>query len=47
LVETGMEVRQDPLASYRAPIDTIHLSSITGGDATKFQEFMRLCQRPS
>lgn len=41
------EVRHDPLASYRAPIDTVDLASMTQGDAKQFEEFMKLCQRPT
>lgn len=40
VVETDRQVRQDPLASYRAPIDTVHAAS-------KFDEFMTMCERPS
>ena len=47
LVETSHEVRQDPLASYRAPIDTIDIATMTGGDSAKFEEFMKQCQKPS
>eukprot|EP00980_Cylindrotheca_fusiformis_P004546 scaffold965_cov93-Cylindrotheca_fusiformis.AAC.10 len=57
IVETDRQVRQDPLASYRAPIDTIDLmssmTSTTGGSAVgqedrrKFEEFMKQCQKPS
>ena len=47
IVETANEVRQDPLASYRAPIDAVDLASMTGGDATQFEEFMKQCQKPS
>jgi hypothetical protein len=47
VVETDRQVRQDPLASYRAPIDTVHVASMTGGDASKFDEFMTLCEKPS
>jgi len=46
LVETANQVRQDPLASYRAPIDTIHLASVTGQSSKNFEELMKLC-RPS
>mmetsp|Transcript_18316 Transcript_18316/g.42192 ORF Transcript_18316/g.42192 Transcript_18316/m.42192 type:complete len:410 (+) Transcript_18316:55-1284(+) len=44
---SGREVRHDPLASYRAPIDTVDLASMTHGDAKQFEEFMKLCQRPT
>lgn len=47
IVEAEKQVRADPLASYRAPIDTVHVASMTGGDAKKFEEFMKLCERPS
>jgi hypothetical protein len=47
VVETEKQVRQDPLASYRAPIDTLHVASLTGGDSNKFHDFMQLCERPS
>ena len=39
------QVKHDPLASYRAPIDTVDLASMTHGDANQFEEFMKLCQR--
>ena len=41
------EVKHDPLASYRAPIDTVNLASMTHGDSKQFEEFMKLCQRPT
>ena len=55
VVETGKQVRADPLASYRAPIDTVHVASMTssslpesGGEKNnKFEEFMKMCVRPS
>lgn len=48
VVETDKQVRADPLASYRAPIDTIHVASLTGGiDGVKFEEFMNLCEKPT
>ena len=47
IVETNQQVRQDPLASYRAPIDTVDLASMVGGDAKQFEEFMKQCQKPS
>jgi D123 len=47
LVETANQVRQDPLASYRAPIDTLHLASLTGGTSKKFDDLMKQCVRPS
>jgi hypothetical protein len=47
LVETANQVRQDPLASYRAPIDTLNLASLTGGTAQNFEDFMKQCQQQS
>jgi hypothetical protein len=47
LVETANQVRQDPLASYRAPIDTLDLASLTGGVSKNFEDFMKQCQSPS
>lgn len=47
LVESANQVRQDPLASYRAPIDTLHLASNTGGTSKSFEEFMKQCHKPS
>lgn len=47
VVQVEKEVRTDPLASYRAPIDTIHIASMTGGDKEKFREFMSMCERPT
>jgi hypothetical protein len=48
VVETANEIHHDPLASYRAPIDTVEIASmVTSGDATKFEEFMKLCKKPS
>ena len=54
VVETALEVRQDPLASYRAPIDTVQLASSSQSQsidakthATTFESFMSLCQKPS
>jgi len=47
VVETEKQVRHDPLASYKAPIDTVHVASLTGGDQSQFQEFMDLCERPT
>jgi D123 len=47
IVETEQQVRHDPLASYRAPIDTVDLATMTQGNAKQFEEFMKLCQRPS
>lgn len=54
VVETALEVRQDPLASYRAPMDTVQLASSSQQQsmdattpATTFESFMSMCQRPS
>lgn len=47
IVETELEIQHDPLASYRAPIDTIELASITGSDKNRFDDFMAMCERPS
>lgn len=45
IVENENEVHYDPLASYRAPIDTVDLASDQFGSQS-FQEFMKLCQNP-
>jgi D123 len=55
IVETPLEVRQDPLSSYRAPMDTVTLASNNNnnlqqteeGVATSFESFMAMCQKPS
>lgn len=52
IVETGLEVRQDPLSSYRAPMDTVTLASNNqqqagDGGAASFESFMAMCQKPS
>jgi len=47
VVETDKQVRADPLSSYRAPIDCIHVASVTGGISAQFEEFMKQCERPS
>jgi hypothetical protein len=47
VIETEREVHHDPLASYRAPIDTIELAAMAGNDRNKFEEFMAMCERPS
>jgi hypothetical protein len=47
IVETTQQVRQDPLSSYRAPIDAVDLASMTRGDKTEFEEFMNKCQKPT
>ncbi|GKY98643.1 hypothetical protein MPSEU_000821000 [Mayamaea pseudoterrestris] len=44
IVETDKQVRSDPLASYRAPIDAVHLASLTGGDPKAFEALMKLCE---
>lgn len=46
VVQSEKEVRADPLSSYRAPIDTLYMTSLTGGDSAKFDEFMGLCEKP-
>jgi len=46
VVETAKQVRADPLASYKAPIDTLHVAGSLVDDA-KFKEFMGMCKRPS
>eukprot|EP00586_Coscinodiscus_wailesii_P021958 CAMPEP_0172495964 /NCGR_PEP_ID=MMETSP1066-20121228/79761_1 /TAXON_ID=671091 /ORGANISM="Coscinodiscus wailesii, Strain CCMP2513" /LENGTH=322 /DNA_ID=CAMNT_0013267995 /DNA_START=126 /DNA_END=1094 /DNA_ORIENTATION=+ len=47
LVQGEKEVRGDPLASYRAPIDVVSLASHGGGlEGEGFEEFVRMCQRP-
>jgi len=48
VVETEKQVRADPLASYKAPIDTLHVASAMSGcgGGSKFREFMDLCKRP-
>lgn len=45
IVETEYQVRHDPLSSYRAPIDTVDLASMTRGDSKQFEEFMTLCRQ--
>ena len=47
VVETVNQIHQDPLASYRAPIDAVDLASMSGFDATAFQKFMAKCMKPS
>lgn len=47
IVANELEIRQDPLASYRAPIDTVNLASMTDGAVGNFEDFMALCERPS
>lgn len=43
VVETERQVQVDPLSSYKAPIDVIHVA----GEAKEFEKFMKLCQPPS
>lgn len=40
VVETERQVHADPLSSYRAPIDVLHVGSV-------FNEFMGLCEKPT
>ena len=40
------EVHYDPLASYRAPIDTVNLAS-TEEDSLNWKNFMAMCSKPS
>ena len=47
VVEAENEIHHDPLASYRAPIDTVDLASMSDSDATQFHEFMAKCRKPS
>jgi hypothetical protein len=47
IVETAQEVRADPLSSYRAPVDTVDLAAMTQGNAKQFEDFMKMCQKPS
>jgi hypothetical protein len=47
VVETEKQVRSDPLASYRAPVDAIHVASLTGGDPKAFETFMKMCRQSS
>jgi D123 len=51
VVEAARQVRHNPLASYRAPIDAVHVASLTGDGASSggpraFEEFAKLCRRP-
>jgi len=46
IVQTELEVHYNPLASYRAPIDTVNLATDSNG-SNSFQEFMKMCERPS
>lgn len=45
VVMSEKEVHYDPLANYRAPIDTVDLASENGSQA--FHEFMAMCTKPS
>lgn len=48
VVTTENEVRYDPLSSYRGPIDAVDLASEEGGGGLRsFQEFMKMCEKPS
>ena len=46
VVDEENEVHHDPLASYRAPIDTVDLAKDSLG-AQSFAEFMAKCEKPS
>ena len=46
VVETELEVRHDPISSFRAPIETVDLMSDADG-ANSFQDFMAMCEKPS
>jgi len=46
IVLSEYEVHYDPLASFRAPIDTIDLAADKQG-ANSFEEFMKMCVKPS
>ena len=46
VVETDRQVLPDSLNNYRAPVDTVHLAALTGGNPDKFEAFMDLCDRP-
>ena len=43
VAESEQAVRPDPLANYRAPIDTVDLATMTQGDSQQFADFMNLC----
>mmetsp|Transcript_22238 Transcript_22238/g.26406 ORF Transcript_22238/g.26406 Transcript_22238/m.26406 type:complete len:492 (+) Transcript_22238:76-1551(+) len=48
VVTTENEVHYDPLSSYRGPIDAVDLASEEGGGSLRsFQEFMKMCEKPS
>lgn len=44
VIETEKQVRPHPLNNFRAPVDTVNIASITGGDANSFKAFMDLCR---
>lgn len=46
VVETEKEVRPHPLNNYRAPVDTVQIAQITGGNPDGFKKLMDLCQKP-
>ena len=46
VVMNELEVHYDPLASYRAPIDTVDLASDEAG-SNSFKDFMAMCAKPS
>jgi hypothetical protein len=55
IVETPRQIRPDPLASYRAPVDTLYLAEFTsspaavshGGDAKALKDFLSSCKAPT
>ena len=47
MIETAKEILPQALHNYRAPVDTVYLAGLTGGNPDKFQAFMDLCQQPS
>jgi len=48
VVTTENEVHYDPLSSYKGPIDAVDLASEEGGGGLhSFQEFMKMCEKPS
>jgi len=48
VVEGANEVHYDPLSSYRGPIDAVDLAKGEDGALhSSFEEFMRMCERPS
>lgn len=44
IVDHDTGIMGNPLSSYKAPIDTVELAAC---ESTSFQEFMRLCKKPS